>query len=325
MAPTRIFLAGFVLNVQTNMNNPIRKPCPRLLFLILPIMVGSAFPPKADAQTDGTRLQEALDSLVAGFRGDAGIYVHHPAHNIEIEINADTLFPTASMIKVPILAALFQRIEEGALSLDEELTYRDSLYYPGADILGSFKDGETIDLGKVAMLMMTMSDNTASLWLQHLVGTGSYINEWLSQNDFIHTRVNSRTEGRHPDWQRYGWGQTTPREMARLVMMIRSGETVTPDASRKMYRYLTRNYWSAEGLAAVPPWVQAASKNGSVSRSKSEVVLVNAPAGDYVFCVITKNQEVAGYESDNEGFELIRTVSRLLWEAFGDEDRTGLN
>jgi beta-lactamase class A len=70
--------------------------------------------------------------------------------------------------------------------------------------------------------------------------------------------------------------------MARLLVSVRAGEAVSRAASEEMYRALTRVYWSGEALSALPPWVQAASKQGRWTRSRSEVVLVNAPSGDYV-------------------------------------------
>jgi beta-lactamase class A len=62
--------------------------------------------------------------------------------------------------------------------------------------------------------------------------------------------------------------------------------------------------------------VQAASKQGAVDRSRSEVVLVNAPSGDYVFSVITRDQRDTTYAETNAGFVLLRRVSALLWRAF---------
>jgi beta-lactamase class A len=53
-----------------------------------------------------------------------------------------------------------------------------------------------------------------------------------------------------------------------------------------------------------------------VDRSRSEVVLVNAPSGDYVFAVITRNQRDTTYGAGNAGFELLRRVSALLWRTF---------
>jgi beta-lactamase class A len=99
------------------------------------------------------------------------------------------------MIKIPLVIGVFNKIEKGELDYHAELTYRDSLLYPGVDILGSFRDGEKIELSKVIMLMLTMSDNTASLWCQQLGGTGITVNSWLFENGFRNTRVNSKTPG----------------------------------------------------------------------------------------------------------------------------------
>ncbi len=261
-------------------------------------------------------LLEKLKDLSKGFRGDVGMYVRHLKTGQTAALRADELFPTASMIKVPILLKIFDRIEKGELDYHAELVYDDSLLYPGEDILGAFKDSAKIAFSKVVMLMITMSDNTASLWLQQMAGTGAAINEWLAVHGFDSTRVNSRTPGREADRQKYGWGQTTPREMAEMLVMIREGRAVSPAASEEMYRILSRIYWDGEALSQIPPFVQTASKQGAVDRSRSEVVLVNAPSGDYVFCVITKNQEDTSWKTENEGFVLLRNVSRALWNYF---------
>lgn len=281
------------------------------LLCLTPLLVQA----QSNATVD-TDLQAQLETLVDGFKGDVGIYVRHLPTGRMAAINADTLFPTASMIKVPIMLKTFDSIEKGELEYGQELVYRDSLLYPGEDLLGAFKDGGTLTLSKAVMLMITTSDNTASLWLQHLSGTGTAINEWLAANDFEGTRMNSRTPGRRSDWQTYGWGQTTPREMSEMLVMIREGRAVSPAASEEMYRVLTRIYWNDEALSQIPPTVQVASKQGAVSQSRSEVVLVNAPSGDYVFTVVTKNQEDTSWEYENEGFVLLRDVSKLLWNYF---------
>jgi beta-lactamase class A len=270
----------------------------------------------ANAQKEDKALRQKLLSLVSGFQGDVGIYVRHLKTGKIIAINADTIFPTASMIKIPITIGMFHKIEKQQIDYDTILTYRDSLLYEGEDILGSFKDGEKIALAKVLMLMITTSDNTASLWCQSLAGTGSEINGWLINNGFKDTRVNSRTPGRQNDWRKYGWGQTTPREMAELLIRIHRGKVISARASERIYRNLIRIYYDSQALSQIPPYVQVASKSGSVNQSRSEVVLVNAPHGDYVFCVITKNQKDESWTSNNEGYVLLRNISKLLWKHF---------
>jgi beta-lactamase class A len=284
------------------------------IILFLLIILSCVF--DLPAQKEDKKLKQKLDELVNNFQGDVGIYVRHLKSGKTVAIHADTLFPTASMIKVPITIGMFDKIESGVIAYDSILTYRDSLLYEGEDILGSFKDGEKIELGKVLMLMITTSDNTASLWCQRLAGNGPSINAILEKYGLKDTRVNSRTPGREANRTRFGWGQTTPREMAELVVKIREGKIISPRVSERIYRNMSRIYWDTEALSQIPPYVQAVSKQGMVNQSKSEVVLVNAPHGDYVFCVITKNQKDERWEKDNEGYVLLRNVSRLLWNYF---------
>lgn len=265
-------------------------------------------------------LQRELERLVAGFRGDVGIYVRHLPTGATAAIRPDEIFPTASQIKVPLLVRLFDRVERGELRLDTTLVFRDSLRYTEQDISGEFRDSATVSLSHLAFLSVGVSDNTASLWIQALGGGGAAVNEWLAANGFDSTRVNSRTPGRRPDWEVYGWGQTTPREMAELFVRLRQGRVVSPGASEALYRLLTKNYSAQEGLAQLPPTVQAATKEGAVDRSRSQTLLVNAPTGDYVLSILTRNQQDSSWVAENEGWRLIGDVSRTVYRHFNPRD-----
>lgn len=268
------------------------------------------------AQKNDIKLEAQLRTLFAGFNGDIGIYVHDLRKNRIVAINADTVFPTASMIKIPILTGVMRKLEDGSLQYNQPLTYKDSLLYAGVDILGSFKNNEQIELGKVMMLMLTMSDNTASLWLQSLAGTGTRINELMDSLGLQQTRVNSRTPGREKFRPQYGWGQTTPREMATLMEKIVKKEVISPAASEKMLRLLGRNFWDERALAEIPTDVFVASKNGAVDATRSEVVFVNAKKTPYLFCICTKNNKDISWTNSNEAWVLTKKVSKLLWAYF---------
>lgn len=290
---------------------------PSLLLAALLIATSAAAQGRWPTVRRDAALEARLQALAREVNGEVGIYVRHLKSQRGALIRADELFPTASMIKVPILATTFDRIEHGQLSFDSVLTWADSLRYRGEDdLFDKLQAGAKIPLNQVSLMMITTSDNAAALWLQALVGGGAAVNSWLHANGFDSTRLNSRTPGREANRASYGWGQTTPREMAELMVRIRDGKAVSPAASAQMYRHLTRIHWNGEALSAIPPWVQAASKQGAVDRSRSESVLVNAPSGDYVFSVITKKQVDTSYASNNQGYVLLRKVSALLWRTF---------
>ncbi len=270
------------------------------------------------AQKTDNKLEARLKETIAGYNGDIGIYVKNLRTGKTVMLNADTIFPTASIVKVPILVGIMDRIEKKELQYDSVLTYKDSLLYAGSDILGSFKNDEKIVLKKVIMLMLTTSDNTASLWLQSMAGGGARINEILESLGLINTRVNSRTPGREAYRAIYQWGQTTPKEMGTLFEKIYRGEVFSAEACDRMMRCLGRNYWDeAEAISQIPPTIEVFSKNGCVNASRSEAMIVNAPKNPYVFCIFTKNNKDTSWTNDNEAWVMARKISKLLWEYYG--------
>ncbi len=163
--------------------------------------------------------------------------------------------------------------------------------------------------------MLSTSDNTASLWLQGLAGSGTVINQYLEELGLKNTRVNSRTEVRKENWKQYGWGQTTPKEMANLMKMIVDNKIINKTISERMLRLLSRQYWDEYALSEIPPNVMVASKGGAVDASRSEVVYVSG-AHPYIFCINTKNNKDTSWQSNNAAWVFTRKLSAMLWKYF---------
>lgn len=287
-----------------------------LLFLFLQCLVFLF------AQRTDKKLQKKVDEAIQGINGDIGIYVKNIRTGKTVSINADTVFPTASIVKIPILIGIMDKIQRGEIAYDSALVYKDSLLYEGEDILGSFKNDEKILLKKVIMLMLTTSDNTASLWLQSLAGKGTRINEILDSLGLIYTRVNSRTPGRENNRTQYGWGQTTSKEMGIIFEKIYRNEIFSAAACDRMMRCLGRNYWDLnEAISQIPPYIEVFSKNGCVNASRSEVLLVNAPHNPYIFCIFTKNNKDTQWTHANEAWTMARKISLMLWNYFEPKDK----
>lgn len=271
------------------------------------------------AQQTDKKLEKDLTELVKNFDGDVGIYVYNLKTQKEAGVNADTIFPTASVVKVPILVEVFNQIKLGNLHLNDSLVYDAERAYGGSGLMQFYKDSTTTDLRTLASLMITVSDNTTSLWCQELVGGGAVINQTMADLGLVHTRVNSRTEGRTKDWEKYGWGQTTPREMASLLVKMRQRTLVDAAASDEMYRIMSNSFYTDYSLSQIPPYIQTAAKQGMVNASRSELVMVNAPHGDYVFYIATKNNTDESWGFDNKAWQLQRDISAYLWRYFEPE------
>ena len=273
------------------------------------------------AQKTDAHLQNEIADLVKGFKGDVGVYVYDMEKNKIAAVNADTIFPTASMVKVPIFIGLMHKIYNGELTYHQDMLFTDSVRYSeGQEILASFKDSQRIALNDLIMLMMSMSDNGASLWLQGLAGGGIQINKYLDSLGMKDTRVNSRTPGRKENWNQYGWGQTTPREMATLMRFIAENKIINKQISERMLRMMSRQFWDEDAISQIPPNVFVADKSGAVDQTRDEVLYVNGKH-PYIFCICTKNIKDSSWEHDNEAWVLTRKLSALLWKHFNPKSK----
>lgn len=268
------------------------------------------------AQKQDKRLTKEIVDLAQGFNGSIGIYVKDLRTGKTVSLDADSLFSTASIVKIPLAVGIMDKIGKGELSYHQELVYNDTILYPGVDILGSYKNGEKVELSKVLMLMLSTSDNTASLWLQQLAGSGTRVNTLMDSLGFPELKVNSRTPGREAIRAVYGWGQMTPRSMAHLLEKVYRRQLLSQAASDRLLRALNRNYWDGEALSQIPPYAAVFSKSGAVDASRSEVVLVRGRKSEYLFCIATKNNKDQSWEKGNEAWVLTRKISALLWDYF---------
>lgn len=75
-------------------------------FLIICISISSA------AQKTDRKLEDKLRQLTADFKGDVGIYVKQLKTGKTVAIQADSIFPTASMVKIPILIGIMDKLNK---------------------------------------------------------------------------------------------------------------------------------------------------------------------------------------------------------------------
>lgn len=116
------------------------------------------------------RLQEKIEAVLNGCSGRWAVAVQDLTGGGRLEINPDMSFPSASMIKVPILYEIARRAANGSLSIDDRLSVSAAAQVGGAGILKELRPGITLTVGELATLMIVLSDNTATNILIDLAG-----------------------------------------------------------------------------------------------------------------------------------------------------------
>ena len=254
------------------------------------------------APTDTAGLRRTLDSLVQAHRGVVGYAVHNLETGERLSARGDETFPTASLIKVPILVTVFDLVERKRLSLDDRLTVLAIDKVPGSGILQHLHDGAEITVHDAAWLMITISDNTATnLLLDRIIIRRVW--EKMEALGLTNTKPHSKTFLRNSSVAmdssvKYGIGVTTPNEMARLYALLADGKAVSATADSAMLRIM-ENTTDDQLLQRYVSSARAAHKTGATNSVRTECTLWRLPAR-VVACVLTKDNEDTRWVMDSE-------------------------
>lgn len=263
-------------------------------------------------------LRASLDSMAETHRGVVGYAVHVVETGEHIERLGDRPFSTASLIKVPILVALFDRVEKGEISLDDRVRVLKVDKVPGSGLLQSFHDGLEVTIRDLAMLMITISDNTATNLLLDKVPMRLV---WAKMDSLglTRTRVHSKSFQRFTSVAmdssaKYGLGVTTPNEMARLYALLAEGKAVGAAADSTMLAIM-RGTQSEEKLQRHAGGVRAAHKSGETDQVRTECTLWYLKQR-VVACVMTNENQDTRWIIDNEPNLLMAAMGRRIVETF---------
>lgn len=111
-----------------------------------------AGPDSATAQALA-QVRPALEARIARHQGVVGLFAKDLTTGETLSINGGEQFPSASVIKVPILVELFHNIERGALKLTDPLVLLAADQRPGSGVLRFLSTPHTLTVGDAATLM----------------------------------------------------------------------------------------------------------------------------------------------------------------------------
>jgi len=231
-----------------------------------------------------SKLMEKLRQIDQRFDGVMGIAVIDLTSGRTLSLNGDLVTAQASLIKVPVLAAAFQKIENGALSLDQkvELTEKDKAGGSGTLDARLGAQPLAVTLEELLTLMIRDSDNTATNKVIALVGMDN-VNQLMAQLGLRATRLRRVMMDRAAA-KRNEENTSTPLEMARLFEFIYRERLISRNASRRMMEIL--KLVQADFRAALPRGVVSASKPGGVPGVRTEAGIVFLQGRPYILSVM---------------------------------------
>ncbi len=274
--------------------------------------------------THAQTLQDSINALAGNYKGEFGLYAINLKTGETVSYNADSLFPTASVIKIFVLGKLYQEVAQGKLKLTDEVVLRDSNKTPGSGILQFMDPGLKLTLRDAAWLMINLSDNTAANMLADEVGGVRKVTNFIYSLGLRHTMMLSKIFKKNTsidtaESAKYGLGVTTPRETAEYLVKLYKGQIVDSASSREMINLMKEQFYDTGIPRFLPTYrdtIEIAHKTGELNATRNDCGIIYTPRTNYVLTVFTTDNSDRRWIVDNSGDMFIAKVSRLIYDNF---------
>jgi beta-lactamase class A len=244
--------------------------------------------------------------IVDEYRGVIGIHAVSLGEKGEIfAFNPVDTFPTASIIKVPMLMEYYRKVEAGKLDPKEEVTLPEEYICGGSGVLQHLTTGVTrLTLEDYVTLMIISSDNVATNLIYNKVGQED-VNRLLHGLGLEGTKLSRKMQA-YRDISSDNENITTPEDMTTLLTVLYTGEGVSEFVARSTLDKL--KIWK-EGMIrdAIPDGVEVADKSGWMGGVHCNTGIVYHPGNNYVVTIMFKHIP----KSDERGLSM-RTAARKI-------------
>jgi beta-lactamase class A len=272
--------------------------------------------------SDLNRLFDYFADKAQSFSGHYGLAAQRIEADTAILYHADDVFPTASVIKLAVVAEYLAQVDAGTLAPDQPVVVRAEDQVGGSGVLKDLQPGLTLTLHDIATLSMSVSDNTAANLLIEQVGGISRINVRLQDLEMFNTRM-----GRSFVFDSAADNIGTPADFLSLLLKVAHQQLISPAASQQMLdlmrrqqfmhyipRYLPIHPFATE--YGLPQTIAIANKVGMLRGTVNDAALIAADDVSYALVIFTRDCQDDQPDPDNEAAELVAQLSKRVYDFF---------
>ena len=212
-------------------------------------------------------------------------------------------------------------VAAGTVKWDERIILKPEDKVSGSGVLASLEDRTELTVRNLAILMIILSDNTATNLILDRIGADA-VNDYLDTIGLVKTRANRKVRGDGTklaapsgwskaglieDNKRFGLGVSTPREMVRLLALLDEGKIISPEASKDILEILKMQQDNSGIRRHTPDDVPVANKSGALDALRSDVGIVYTKTGPVALAITIDDMPEIDYSRDNPG-------ERLIWQ-----------
>ncbi len=252
-----------------------------------------------------TMLETRLHQLMQSYKSiQPSIYVWEYENGKYANINADEIYPTASIIKIPVLIEMFRSIEAGQFKLYDRMTMSEFYRTGGSGSLQFKATNSEYNMDTLARHMIEESDNTSTNMIMAKIGGKHSVNRSIKNWGLQKTRI----ENWLPDLG--GGNVSTAREMSIMLYNINNESLLNINSRESIVDYMSHVKNNRLIAAGLPTNAQFIHKTGDIGSMLGDAGIVYAPNGKrYIVTIFAKRP----YNSP-QGKEFIVQASKIIYD-----------
>ena len=239
----------------------------------------------------------------------AGIFLVDLDTGSYLNFNGDAAFASASTIKVPILVAFFQAVDEGKIQLDQMVTLKPEHIVGGSGDMQDDAPGQKYSALEVARKMIVVSDNTATNMMVELLGGAEVLNQQFASWGLRATVLRNKL----PDLE--GTNTSSPKDLINIIAQVDRGNLVSVKSRDRILQIMRQTKNDSLLPRGLGEGAVIAHKTGNINTMLADAGMVDLPNGKrYLVAVMVKHPP----ETEKPAQSLIRDISRMSYRYLND-------
>lgn len=249
-------------------------------------------------------LKNSLIALAQNYkRIKPSIYVWEYDNGSYVNINANTPYPAASIIKIPVLIEMFREIENGKFSLNDTMILEDYYRASGSGKLQYSQGGIAHTMDYLAKVMIQNSDNSSTNMIIAKIGGMPEVNRAMKRWGLKTTHINNWL----PDLD--GTNITTAKELAKMFYNIDSTNIVNSESKKHIANYLGHVKNNRLLQAGLPKDAILLHKTGDIGFMLGDAGIVKTANGKkYIVVILAKRPY-----NNLQGKDFIVKASKIIY------------
>jgi beta-lactamase class A len=228
-------------------------------------------------------LKNKIEKLMSQYKINCSIYYKNLKNDKEFMFNENKKLPSASLIKLFIMYHAFRKVEEGVISLENQLSVeiKDRVEFSVVESLSIDK----YTLRDLITLMIIQSDNTATNILINYLGINS-INDTIKELSMNKTCLNRKMmdfyarENNIDNW-------TTAQNVGELLCKIYKDEFVNSENKKKIFEVMKRQIFTQMIPRYLDESYEVLNKTGDLPNINHDAAIILHSKGDSVLVIMT--------------------------------------